>query len=125
MAVSIRTDPETGTAIAECSGVLGRAEAKEGAVALWANPGWTGKGVVWDFRDASFDLSSTEIRDLAGFVLGNQPTPPAKVAFVVPRSVDFGLARIFEAYREDPRTEFRVFREFDEALHWAGVPPGA
>ena len=35
------------------------------------------------------------------------------------RNVDFGLARIFEVYREHPATSFRVFRDFDEAMSWA------
>lgn len=120
MIFSIRIEPETGVAIATCSGLLGPKDAREAVAALWANPGWPGRASVWDFREAQFDLSSREVRRTAEFVLQNQPAPPpSKVAFVTRRDVDFGMARMFEVFREDERTTFRVFRDFDEALRWA------
>jgi len=91
-------------------------------MALWKMSGWTGRSVVWDFRDARFDIESPEIRQIAHFVSRNQPTPPpSRVAFVTPRDADFGLARMFGVFREDPRTEFRVFRDCEEALSWARI----
>jgi hypothetical protein len=41
----------------------------------------------------------------------------------VARDLDFGLARMFEAFREHPATTVRVFRGFDEALSWARAAP--
>ena len=126
MTVSIRIEPETGIAIATCSGVLRVRDAQESVAALWSTPAWWGKSAVWDFREAEFDLSSPEVRRLAQFVLQHQPAPPLRVAFVTRRDVDFGMARMFEVFREDPRTQFRVFRNFDEALRWArAVKTGA
>ncbi len=120
MPVSYHIEPETGVAIVTCSGELRARDAKEGASALWDNPDWNGKSVVWDFRTAQFVLTSPEIQETADFILDNQPeTPPERVAFVTGRDVDFGLARIFEAFRQDPRTDFRVLRDFEEALRWA------
>jgi len=107
-------------AIATCSGVLRLSDAKEGAAALWKTPGWLGKAAVWDFREAGFDISSSDAQSIAQFVIANQPaTPPKRVAFVTRRDVDFGMARVFEVYREDPRTAFRVFRDFEAAIRWA------
>jgi hypothetical protein len=121
MTISIRIEPGTGTAIANCTGVLRRSDAERGAATLWGTPGWSGKSAVWDFRDARFDLNASEIQEIARFILRSQPaTPPSRVAFVTPRDVDFGLARMFEVFREDPRTQFRVFRCYDDAVHWAG-----
>jgi len=121
MPISFQIEPGTGIAIANCSGLLGRSDAEGGAEALWAIPGWSGKSAVWDFRDAQFDLTEAEIQATAQFILRHQPaTPPSRVAFVTPGDVEFGLARMFEAFREDPRTEFRVFRCYDDAVHWAG-----
>jgi hypothetical protein len=92
------------------------------AAALWGTPGWSGKSAVWDFREARFELDASDIQDIARFILRSQPaTPPSRVAFVTARDVDFGMARMFEAYRADPRTEFRVFRSYDDAVHWAGT----
>lgn len=120
MTVSIQIEPETGMAIATCSGVLRLSDAIEGATALWKTPGWSGKSVVWDFRDAQFDMSSSDTKKIARFILTRQPaTPPLKVAFVTQRDFDFGMARMFEVYREDPHTEFKVFRDYEAALSWA------
>jgi hypothetical protein len=100
--------------------VLRLSDALEAAAALWKTPGWSGKSVVWDFREARFDVSASDIREAAQFVSRNQPVqPPARVAWVTPRNVDFGLARMFGVFREDTRTEFRVFRDYDAAVRWA------
>jgi len=123
MAVSIRVEPASGMAIGTCSGVLGLTDAREGVSALWKTPGWLGESAVWDFREAQFDFSTTDMRELAEFIFGHQPTPPPlRVAFVTRREVDFGMARMFEVFREDPRTAFRVFRDYEEALRWARSP---
>jgi len=120
MGVEFRIEPETGLAIATGTGVLRRDDAREGVAALWAHPAWAGRSSVWDFRRATFDITPEDIGEVAEFVLRKQPsTPPARVAFVTGREVDFGLARMFGAHRDDPRTEFRVFRDLDEALDWA------
>lgn len=117
---SIQIEVKGGIAIATCTGALRAADAREGAQALWRTSGWSGKAAVWDFRKAQFDLSSAEIDGVARFILRNQPVPPpARIAFVTGREVDFGMGRAFEVYREDPRTAFRVFRDYDQAMLWA------
>lgn len=120
MAVTIRIEKTTGLAIATCSGMLRLNDALEGATALWRTRAWPGRSAVWDFRAAEFDVSESDVREIARFVLENQPeSAPSKVAFVTERDVDFGMARMFEVYREDSRTDFRVFRDYDEAIRWA------
>jgi hypothetical protein len=127
MPFSIEPEPETGIAIATCSGVLQLQEAKEAAAALWKTPGWAGRSAVWDLREAQTEFSRSDTRRFAQFILDNQPeTAPSRVAFVTHRDADFGMARMFEVFREDPRTAFRVFRDYDEAISWAqSVEPGA
>ena len=120
MTVSIQIEPETGMAIATCFGVLRLCNAQESATALWKTPGWSGRSVVWDFREAQFDISSSDTQNIAQFIFTQQPaTPPSKVTFVIQRDLDFGMARVFDVYREDPRTEFQIFRDFEEAVCWA------
>ena len=120
MTVSIKIDPESGTAIASCSGILQLNDAKKSATALWKTPGRSGRSVVWDFRKAQFDMSTSDIEKIANFILTHQPeTPPSKVAFVAPGDLEFGLARVFDVYREDSRTTFRVFREYEKAISLA------
>jgi len=118
--MSIHTELKATIAVVTCSGVLRANDARRGVEALWETPDWTGQPTVWDFRKAQFDLSSSEIRDVAQFVLQKQPIPPpTRVAFVTGRDVDFGMGRVFEAHRDDSRTEFRVFRDYDQAIRWA------
>jgi len=109
--------------LSTCSGVLKIEQAQEYVAKLWNNPDWPGRAAVWDYRDARFDLSPSDIRQIATFVAREQPaTPPTKVAFVTQSDIDFGLSRVYEAFRKDPRTEFHVFRDIDEALTWARFP---
>ena len=35
------------------------------------------------------------------------------------RDVDFGMARMFEAFRGHPATQVHVFRDHEEASSWA------
>lgn len=43
---------ENGIVLATCSGALGLEDAHKGAQAVWDNPEWNGKPIVWDFRSA-------------------------------------------------------------------------
>ena len=117
---AVRIEPESGIAIVTGTGVLGVADARAGAAALWNETSWPGEAAVWDFRAAHFDVTPNDARELATFVLRGQRTPPPRrVAFVLGREVDFGLARMFGVYRERPETEFEAFRDLDAALRWA------
>jgi len=120
MPLELRFEPDLDVVIATCSAVLGPAEAREGAMAFWKNPEWTGKAVVWDFRNSRFDINAAQVHDLARFILEHQPAlPPRRVAFVTGREVDFGMARMFQIYREHPATAFKYFRDLEEAMSWA------
>ena len=120
MPVSIEVEADSGIAIGRCSGVLGLSDAKAGAATLWMDPAWPGVAVVWDFRNAQLSTSGSDVFELAQYVNARQRSPgPARVAFVTSRDVDYGQVRVFEAYREQPPTEVRVFRDFDAAVAWA------
>ena len=121
MAISINVDPGTGMAVVACSGVLSSDDARGAATALWGHPDWRGESAVWDFRAAQFAIDSVQTRELAGFILRHQrPKPPRRIAFVTGREGDFGMARMFGAYREAPDTQFSVLRDLDAARSWAG-----
>ena len=120
MTVSIQVEPKTGLAICTCSGILEIDEAMNGAKSLWQTQDWLGKAAVWDFRKAHFNLSSSDIEKVSQFILHHQPAiPPSKISFVALSDLEYGLSRMFEVYRQDQRTDFRVFRDFEEALNWA------
>ena len=50
-------------------------------------------------------------------------SPGVRRAFVVGRAVDFGLARLFQAYSEVEGQTVEVFREMNDAEAWLGLDP--
>lgn len=120
MPVSIQIEKDSGVAVVTCSGLLRFDDARQAAEELWKAPDWPGVSAVWDFRASQFDVSASDVREIARFILAHQrEPPPERMTFVAPRDVDFGLARMFEAFRYDPRTSFCVFRDHYEAIVWA------
>jgi hypothetical protein len=113
---------EAASGIAMCTGtgVLGIADGKAAALAVWKHTAWAGLAMVWDFRDAQLDTSGADAFELAQFVNTRQPSPaPVRVAIVASRDVDYGMARIFGAYRQRTATDVQGFRDFDVAVEWA------
>jgi hypothetical protein len=111
---------EDGAVVGTCSGDLGLEDARAGARAVWDNLEWRGLPVVWDLRSAQLKVGAADVREIAEFILGAQPSPPpSKVAFVTTQNVDFGMIRMFQVFREHPATKVRVFRDYEEALTWA------
>jgi hypothetical protein len=43
------------------------------------------------------------------------------VALVVSRDMDYGLARMYEAYSQDLPVQIRIFDELEEAESWMGI----
>jgi hypothetical protein len=119
MTLSIQLELENGIVVARCTGVLGMKEAQETAPLIWKRQEFAGLPIVWDFREASFDVQPKDVREIAQFILSRQTTPPPRVALVISRDVDYGFSRMFEVFREDASTEVRTFRDIDEALLWA------
>lgn len=83
------------------------------------------KKLLIDLREAdSRPRSSGTLHQFAGFVkehLNNASTPP-KVAVVAPKSLSFGLARMYQSYVDSVPWDFVVFRAIDAALAWLDVP---
>jgi len=79
-----------------------------------------GMNRLWDFRKA--DLSLLESSSIIAMVDYTTHFPPGisdvKVAFLVARKLEYGLARMFEAFSEDANTSVRSFYAMDEALEW-------
>ena len=46
------------------------------------------------------------------------------MATVAPGPLEFGLARMYEAYRQGTPVEMRLFRETADAEAWLGLPLG-
>ncbi len=74
--------------------------------------------LLWDLRDARFDLSVGEVEDLAEFIKQHSPPGDLRTAFVVSTDREFGLARMFEVFRETADAQTATFRDKGRALKW-------
>ena len=71
-------------------------------------------------RNASAaSLTADQISHLANFSLESEDVRESgKTAVVVPKDIDFGLARTFQAQTVGEQRELMIFREKDEAMQW-------
>lgn len=54
----------------------------------------------------------------------DEAKPPERSAILVGNDFYFGLARMFRAYRGDMEDRVNIFRDYQEALRWLGLPEG-
>jgi hypothetical protein len=120
MPYTLSFEPDHDVVVGTGTGTLGYLEALEAAVSVWEHREWKGKCLVWDFRAAHFEMTGDAVREFADFVTKHQPlSRPPRVALVVANEFNFGMARMFEAFREDLSTEVRVFQDYEDAVAWA------
>jgi hypothetical protein len=118
MAYKYSIDRERSVVYARMSGPLTIGEVRQLIDQLANDPDVPGGfGELIDLRDASTDsISGDDVRDLAMGTLDGS----TKRAFVTSDVLTFGLARMFEIYRElhrKPDTS-AVFRRLDDAEAW-------
>jgi hypothetical protein len=75
---------------------------------------------LYDTRASTeYDVSSVDLRSLGKQTVSlGERFIGGRVAMVADGDLAFGLGRMFEAFTEKSRLEFRVFREPDEARAW-------
>ncbi len=124
MAVRFDLDSLDGVAVGVADGPLTLDEMKESALAMWRRVEGPDVRILWDLREAHFDLSGAEIRDLADFSKRRAPPVRLRTAFLVDRDHQFGLLRMFQTFSETENARTSVFREEERALAWlAGDAP--
>jgi hypothetical protein len=81
-----------------------------------------GTRFLWDLRDLRKGPdSSAEVRQAADLVdRSRELWAGSRAAIVVARELDFGIARMFQAFAEGIGVEYRVFRDADSAMDWLG-----
>lgn len=70
----------------------------------------------------SVDVAPAVLKRLAGIELF---ADTSRRAVVASSDVIFGLARIYEAYRDVSTDRLRIFREYDQAMSWLQEENGA
>ncbi|UCG87688.1 MAG: hypothetical protein JSW71_03830 [Gemmatimonadota bacterium] len=83
----------------------------------------TGMSTLADFRGARAAVSGDNIRTIMNFVSRNlEWRGKGNCAVVTDRQVDYGMARMAQAYMEPIGIEAMVFREMEDAERWLGAP---
>jgi hypothetical protein len=80
-----------------------------------------GMDILWDFRDVRSEISKADqIREIVSYIRTNQDRRGGnyRVALVVTRDIDFGLARMYEAYSQELPFEIRIFKNLNDAENW-------
>ena len=71
---------------------------------------------LWDFTKG-LSLSSSDVAQIANRAK-NIGFPPSKVAILVSDKLGYGLARMFDVYREQENQKINVFETEEEAMKW-------
>lgn len=113
---------EDGISIHKAEGVLECLELKAELERLHSQHGFiSNMDSIWDFRDATLDrFTSNDVSEIAGIV-GNRwgIDGGSRVALVVRREVDFGIARMFQIHFEDvSSSQVGVFKNMNRAKKW-------
>ncbi len=90
---------------------------------MWGDPTIAGYDELADLRTVTaFSVTPAGLRRLASIAANmDDPNSPSKFAIVTSTATAYGLARMYEAYRElDPRStkEVSVFEDIESALVW-------
>ena len=123
MSIDYRIDGEWGIVVTTVSGEVTAEDLRRHATALASDPRARECDELVDLSGVTGDSAPTDaVRGIAEWLRGADTNRPgAKLAFIAPSDLGFGMARLYGVHREHPDIEIRVFRERGDALNWLGV----
>lgn len=123
MPIEVRIDVVSDFGVVEIHGEVAGEELAQKAIGLLQHPDYHPKmNMLWDLRDGEYVGSLDPLRALANFVA--EPgaiEEPSRVAILVDRDHDFGIARLFESHAEAAPVSYSVFRSEAKAYAWLGI----
>ena len=127
MAITPHIDPQTGLVTVTVRGEVDGAMIKEALQGVVDHPRFkTGADMLWDFTRAQGKEATGEgLQDLVSFVasLREKRGSGYRVALVASGDLEYGFARMYEAYAEHLPLVVRVFRNLEEANQWLATAP--
>jgi hypothetical protein len=107
-----------GVAIGIVHGSLTLDEIRKSASTMWRLIEEPEIRILWDLRDAQFDLTETELRGAAEYFRSIARSTEFRAAFVVSDDLEFGLVRMFEVFRGTEGARTSTFRDKERAVEW-------
>jgi hypothetical protein len=78
--------------------------------------------VLMDLRDRTGSITSDELKKIAGHMKSYTGDYRSKRAFLVSKTVDYGMIRVYEALRDFiSNVEIDAFIDKEKALDWLGL----
>lgn len=124
MPIAYQVLPEQGVVVVELRGRINDAELLEAVDRLIADADrLPGLHELVDAREMEVsDTSSAALRKVAErFAGGPRPEKGVRIALVAASDAAYGLARMYQAFRDESAAGFRVFRALPEARIWLGL----
>lgn len=118
MSLTIDLESIDGICIGIAEGALTLDEIKQSAATMWRLAEGPDIRMLWDLRKANFDLEVAQVSDLADTVKLMIASGESRIAFVVTEDLEFGLIRMYEAFRHSDTSRTSVFRDRDKAIAW-------
>ena len=122
LAMDLRIDETRNIAYIKLSGSVGSTDILEAFdIAVSSEKYKKGMGRLWDFTDIDLSsLNSSFIPEMAKHSLSFPPgIGDVKVAFVVTRTNEYGLTRMFQEYSESyAKTQVMIFDTIEQAEKW-------
>lgn len=120
MTISFRLDSQLSFVISEGSGTLTIQDLIGHAESLRSDPVLSGHDELVDLsRVEKVEVTSEGLRQLASTVARLNPDRKAyRVAVVAPDDVVYGMARMYEVFRDELAGTLQTFRTVDEARGW-------
>lgn len=118
MSYSIRFDRITGIAYVVLQGPTDAGGMEAVLQELAVDGEFAASKRLWDVREATGDLTSSDIERLARAALSQDGSNRAMVAIVASDNFVFGMSRVFEVYRQSDNVRVEVFRDIEAAERW-------
>ncbi len=122
MELSLDLNSTDGVAIGIVRGRMDMKDLETAVTTLWGSVEGSDLFLLWDFRDARFDVDAKDVHAFAKFVRSTAPPGRLRTAIVVSTDLEFGLVRMFEVERATENAMTEVFRDMDQALSWLRGP---
>jgi hypothetical protein len=122
MSVEIHVDRSKGRVTIKLAGPITMELIKSVVEGFMRHPEFhPGDDVLWDFRETTIsDVSADALRDVVSFIERRLERRGAdyKVALAASTDLEFGLARMYEAFADRMPFRVMVFRDLDKAITW-------